>query len=90
MTVEEITYNWHQLGSADDPCGMGEGYHKYKVGENGVVCITQHQDAQKGFNYLVTQEMEDGTIQRYRVFNPNHVTYKPINSNDCKSKDLKN
>lgn len=84
MEVEELLYNWHHVGSANDAHGMGEDYHKYKVGEKGVIRITEHQDAKGVINYLVTKKMEDGTIQRYRVFNPNHVTYKPINPNDCK------
>ena len=45
MTVEEITYNWHQVGAANDPHGMGEEYQKFTVGQNGVASITEHQDA---------------------------------------------
>ena len=76
MTVEEITYNWHQVGAANDPHGMGEEYQKFTVGQNGVASITGHQDAKGVINYFVTQKMADGSIQHYRVFNPNLVTYK--------------
>lgn len=77
MEVEQLLYNWHQVGGANDAHGMDEYYHSYKVGEKGVVRITEHQDEKGVMNYLVIQHVGESTVQQYRVFNPNHVTYKP-------------
>lgn len=75
MKVSELMYNWHQNGSTAESQGAGEDYGFYKVGRNGVKEIIENDYGNGLFDYLVTQEMADKTIQKYRVSNANHVTY---------------
>jgi len=72
--VTDLICNWHQDYNNNGPC---EKYDSYKVGENGIISIIENQPIYEkdDWNYTVKQETNEG-VQEYRIFNPNHVTYK--------------
>ena len=70
MKIKQIDFNWRQEGSVQDRDGVGEDYHRYALGINGVVEIEENfMEALP--NYTV--HFENGNY--VKIFNPNFVEY---------------